>query len=376
LTIGQVGRTVEADRARPEGTMVVERQVELRFSAAEPDIPHEDLSAVYRDGPWLWLAGDELPRLERLTLDRPDNGRYDDHRWFALGELVDLPEGPDEEVDVEGLDRQGPYLWVVGSHSRSRKRVDPDDPDDKAVRNLAKVREHPNRHVLLRLPIADEGGDAVPARTTTTGTGEVLTAAMLDDGPNGGLTGALAADEHLSAFLSIPGKDNGFDVEGVVAFGERILLGLRGPVLRGWSVVLELEPTPAPEDPTRLTLASDGPAYRKHFLDLDGLGVRDLCRHGDDVLVLAGPTMELDGPVRVYRWHEVARTRDAAVVRGPEISRLVELPYGEGEDHAEGITLVSAEGAPTRLLVVYDGPAAARLAGAGIVLADIVSVPG
>ncbi len=52
----------------------------------------------------------------------------------------------------------------------------------------------------------------------------------------------LEDDEHLAPFLAIPGKDNGLDVEGIAVRGDRVLLGLRGPVLRGWALVLELRP--------------------------------------------------------------------------------------------------------------------------------------
>jgi len=127
------------------------------------------------------------------------------------------------------------------------------------------------------------------------------------------LTTALAADEHFSLFAEIPSKDNGLDVEGLAAFEDRIPLGMRGPV-RGWAAVLEVRPIQDTAEPTRLTLSF--PAYRKQFLDLGGLGVRDLCRDGDDVLVLAGPTMDLDGPVRVYRWRDAARAHDVEIVSG------------------------------------------------------------
>ena len=56
----------------------------------------------------------------------------------------------------------------------------------------------------------------------------------------------------------------------------------------------------------------DGRGYRKHVLRLDGLGVRDLCPHGEDLLVLAGPTMDLDGPVHVFRWHGACAAEIAA----------------------------------------------------------------
>jgi hypothetical protein len=63
-------------------------------------------------------------------------------------------------------------------------------------------------------------------------------------------------------------------VEGLTVAGERLFLGLRGPVLRGWAVVLEVEPAET-GDPSLLKLKKIGPdgrRYRKHFLDLAGWG--------------------------------------------------------------------------------------------------------
>src|SRR3954451_11175598 len=118
------------------------RQVALRFAVGSPvDGPVDDapsgLSAVVRDGPWLWVAGDESPRLDRLRIDPADDGCYADHRAFPLGDLVGLPEGRTKEVDVEGLDRSGGYLWLIGSHSRTRKQAKPRAGDDEAVGELA-----------------------------------------------------------------------------------------------------------------------------------------------------------------------------------------------------------------------------------------------
>src|SRR5688500_19591809 len=95
----------------------------------------------------------------------------------------------------------------------------------------------------------------------------------------GNLRNLLRDDAHLAPFLPIPGKDNGLDIEGIAVTGERVYLGLRGPVLRGWAFVLELRPEVDPDAPDRLELRpfDDGRRYRKHVLRLDGLGVRDLC---------------------------------------------------------------------------------------------------
>jgi hypothetical protein len=352
--------------------MSVERTVPLHFSAASRELAtHTNLSAVRSDGRVLWVAGDETATVERLVAT--DDG-WGGQETFHLGDLVPLPgEDHAEEADVEGLARDGLFLWAVGSHSLRRRRVKDHHEGAAALRRLATVTGQANRQVLLRLPVQDVDGLPRPVRELEVD-GVVHRAASF--GTRGkDLRDLLADDEHLAPFLPIPGKDNGLDVEGVAVRGDRVYLGLRGPVLRGWAVVLEVRPHVDPDDPARLRLREldDGRRYRKHVLDLGGLGVRDLCPQGDDLLVLAGPTMDLDGPVRVHRWHGAMSVDTPTVVRGDALTAEVELPYGAGCDHAEGIGLL---GPPEdgRLLVVYDSPAPERLAG-GAVLADVVALP-
>lgn len=337
-------------------------QVPLRFAspAVEAGTP-VNLSAVRSDGPVLWVAGDETATVERLTAV---DGAYQRHVTFPLAEVVELPGGPHDEVDVEGLARQGPYLWAVGSHSSRRKKIKDKHDDDKSVRRLARVRTEPSRRVVARLAITHDE-DGLPGIVPEAPGGH--TSAILP----GGISQVLDDDEHLAPFLAIPGKDNGLDVEGVAVHEDSLYLGLRGPVLRGWAVVLEVAPVDAARhgrlEPAEL---DGGSLYRKYFLDLGGLGVRDLCPDGGDLLVLAGPSMDLDGPVRVYRWHDALAGSPPQVVRRQALSRELDLPYGEGDDHAEGITLLPDR----RLLVVYDSPAPARLVAPGTVLADVVAL--
>jgi hypothetical protein len=262
---------------------------------------------------------------------------------------------------------------VVGSHSLRRKRIKPHHDGAKALRRLSRIEGQANRQILVRLPITDvDGLPAVVPEIVVDG--ETHRAAALDRRDD--LRRLLSEDEHLAAFVPIPGKDNGLDVEGIAVSGDRVYLGLRGPVLRGWAFVLELRPYVDPAEPDRLRLHDfdDGRPYRKHVLNLDGLGVRDLCPAGDDLLVLAGPTMDLDGPVRIYRWHGARRVEMPAIVRGEVLTRELELTYGEGDDHAEGMGLI---GSPDDklVLIVYDSPAAGRLTQDDAVVADIVRLP-
>ncbi|MGH3879126.1 MAG: DUF3616 domain-containing protein [Actinophytocola sp.] len=343
--------------------MDIERRVSLRFgSEAVESATHTNLSAVRTDGDFLWVAGDETATVERFSLT--DTGEYADHVTFDLADVVTLPGEPGDEVDVEGLARHGPYLWAVGSHSSKRKKIKSDHSDTKAASRLARVSKEPGRRVLARLAIADgQPVTETPDGHHSAALGKPGILDLLDD------------DEHLAPFLAIPGKDNGFDIEGVAVDGrpgrERLFVGLRGPVLRGWAAVLELAPR---EKDGELSLAPlDGDArYRKHFLDLDGLGVRDLCRHGDDLLILAGPSMALDGPVRVYRWRGAALIDAPEVVHRSELHHELDLPFGTGTDHAEGIAVLPGD----ELLVVYDSPDPARMPKRGTVLADVVRLPG
>jgi Protein of unknown function (DUF3616) len=345
--------------------MTVERTAPLRFTSASRELgTHTNLSAVRSDGRVLWVAGDETATVERLVAE--DDG-WGAQESFALADLVPLPGDADEEADVEGLARDGGFLWAVGSHSLRRKRVKDKHEGARALQRLATVEGQANRQVLLRLPLADVDGLPRPVREVERD-GQVFRAAVF--GSRGkDLRDLLEDDEHLAPFLPIPGKDNGLDVEGIAVRGDRVLLGLRGPVLRGWAFVLELRPYVDEDEPDRLRLheLDDGRRYRKHVLDLAGLGVRDLCPQGDDLLVLAGPTMDLDGPVHVLRWHGAMSVDAPTVVRSGALTREVDLPYGEGTDHAEGIGLLD-DGS---LLVVYDSPAPERLQD-GAVLADVV----
>lgn len=361
--------------------MIVERQVELRFGAdSRAAETHTNLSAIRLDGRCLWAAGDETATIERLTAV-PDAtgpvGRFDDHLTFRLADLITLPAGPDEEADIEGLARDGGWLWAVGSHSLKRKKIKPGHSPAKSRKRLGTVLREENRFILARIPLVT-GPGGLPEVVEKDGQ---RVAAVLG-GRGDSLTDQLSRDRHLAPFLALPGKDNGVDIEGIAVRGDRVYIGFRGPVLRGWAVVMEIRPETDPDDPRRLRLRpfedDDGGTrlYRKHFLDLGGLGIRDLCPYGDDLLVLTGPSMDLDGPVRLVRWRGAASIEAAGIVHTDDLEPLGELPYGDGDDHAEGIAVVSpGDGAADTLLVVYDSPAPHRHTDAGGILADIVTLP-
>lgn len=353
------------------------RSITLHFAPAADDAKGTDairgqLSALRQIGRDLWLASDEANTVERLS-PADDGEHWGDHASLRLADCLALPADEAEEIDIEGLDFDGRNLWVVGSHGLKRRKPKRKDDAAKGIARLAELRADGNRYLLARIPM-EQGDDGRWLPLAQGG------ARLMGSDRGNVLIEALRTDPHLAPFLAIPSKDNGLDVEGIAVGDDRVLLGLRGPVLRGWAIVLELRIVEAA--PGLLALApledDDDPTrpYRKHFLDLRGLGVRDLCRDGKDLLVLAGPTMDLDGPAAVYRWKNAFKAKAPQLLAMEDLPEVVEVPYGTGEhdahDHPEGITLFRGDrGGKAQLLVVYDSPDRQRERGGASVTADV-----
>lgn len=349
----------------------------------------DGLSVALRMGDTLWVANDESLSLERLTVCAEDStGKSSftrDHKQFLLHDFLPLPlpphgERPEDinEADIEGLACDDKYLWVVGSHSLRRKQPRPDDGPKKAFKRLCSVSSDGNRYLLARIPIVAEDGGYTLVKETENKSKPRKAAMLRGDEHGNELTGLLRDDELFGPFLAIPGKDNGFDIEGLAIAGKHLLLGLRGPVLRGWAAIIEV----AVEDDEQdgyLRLAPVGPdeqRYRKHFLDLKGLGIRDMCVQGKDLLIMAGPTMDLDGPVHVYLWRGGAQPDKDSVVTADMLEKVLDLPFGQGVDHPEGMTLFAGkEGKEEELLVVYDAASPSRQIGESILVADVFPMP-
>jgi hypothetical protein len=342
------------------GKAVPVGQINLIFSDWRPlrhveDPLHKDLSAVARIGNSLFLACDETASIERLQ--RMTDNRFGEHRHFSLDSLVDLPAGAEGEMDIEGLCAVDGFLWIVGSHSlkRSKPKRDESDPDD-ALTRMEKVDREPNRHFLGRIPLVEEApGLFMPARSE----GEREAAWAKFGKRSSALTQWVSSDPHLGPFLTIPSKENGFDVEGLAVRQDRMWLGLRGPVLRGHAVVLDIEITEKAPGRLKARRAEGERRYRKHLLDTRGLGIRDMRLDGDDLLLLVGPTMSLEGPAFVLRWRDAVHDDVSGVIAPGRIEAIAELPYRLHADHPEGIDLWPEAG-PGGLLVIYDAPAPER----------------
>ncbi len=284
-----------------------------------------NISAVAAAGRYLWTASDEGRTVECLE---PRGNGFRLREQVGLDRLfASLPgrEGHDE-VDLELLSISGGRIWLCGSHCRVRKnRTNLTRIDERIV-------DRPSRCLLGALPLLKKGGGLA-------GEG----AAFPWQGA-GSVRALLAADPYIAPFVELPSKENGLDIEGLCVLDEQLFLGLRGPVVDSIALVAELTAEPA------------GAAEREkpvlHFLNLGGLGVRDLASVGRSIVVLAGPVSAVNGPFRLYRWRPKRRKR----VQNPRLLRS----FQRLAEHPEGICLLERQGR-RGLLVVYDSPDGARI---------------
>ena len=350
----------------------------VRLEFLPGSLVQENLSGAAFTGDWLWVAGDEacgLDRLRRLDPVGSEALRFGEARDFRLADLLDLAGAAEEEADLEGLAVADGFLWVVGSHGLKRKNAKPDRGHADNAKRLAKVALDGNRRLLACLPIeSDANGEPCLVRQAQDGRRALR---LKGDAQTNLLTRALADDPHFGPYMAIPGKDNGFDIEGLAVDGRRLLIGLRGPVLRGWSALLEIA-VEARGDQLRLVPLDDsGIVVRKHFLQLDGLGIRDLHFSGDDLYILAGPTMVLNGEIRLFKWPAarplLAANREPIRFEAALIES-VSLPHGRGTNRAEAICDLppTMSGGKPSWLVLYDAPGADRKEGDHTVFADLL----
>lgn len=375
------------------------KKIKLEFEKEGKGIA-KSLSAFVRLGDSIFAAGDEGVDLARLK-------EFGDGTCFKLKELInlsnwfDLPIPPLKEqtkqvmeVDLEGMDFDytNQLLWMVGSHSLKRGKANATFDTKKNLELLGEVNRDANRFFLgcvslhknknnqFRLSPGESDNNTRAAQLRC----DATTSELLDE---------IRHDTLFTCFCDkndgIPGKDNGIDIEGLAcAPNARVLIGMRGPVLRGIAIILELAPERINSPNTKadlLQLTKIGPTglkYRRHFLDLAGHGIRDLCWDGDDLLILAGPTTGLDSPPLVFRWKAAIKAfgkmsgdEEKFIWRSEDMLSQQSLgstwkQIEAGADHAEAITLFDKK----RLMIGYDSPSTKRFHKPASVIVDIVDL--
>jgi L-seryl-tRNA(Ser) seleniumtransferase len=155
--------------------------------------------------------------------------------------------------------------------------------------------------------------------------------------------------------VHIPGKDNGLDVEGLASVGDRLLVGLRGPVLRGWAIVLEIEPEQVAEHavaalPT--TAASLRPVVNATGVVVHtNLGRAPLSRAAVDAVVTASGATDVEFDLQSGRRARRGRGALAALARAVPSAGGVHVV----NNNAAALLLTAMTLAPGKEIVVSRG---------------------
>lgn len=293
----------------------------------------DDVSAIAKVGDFLVIGADEAvgPEENRnviQVLEPIAAGPAGEARYARRRDIL-LYQGPEKtEMDIEAFATDGNVLYVIGSHSKKRKRP-------KAGRTRAenrkrfhgKIEPEASRGRIYRLELTADGAPAGTPRVQE------------------GLAGVIAGHPLLGLFAAIPGKENGVDIEGLAAAGGWLYAGFRGPVLReGYVPVLRFRF----EDPAA--------GASLLYVTLGGRGIRSLARVSDGFLIVAGPVGAAPPGFQLYWWdgRDMMIGRDRPPGGGARLLTALPVP---GDAKAEGLVVMAETAEAYELIVAFDGTA-------------------
>jgi hypothetical protein len=303
-TIMVVAHTVTASAQTLRATRAINLSEDLANA--------EELSGVTRWRDLLIVCPDEGAEFNVLRAT---------HSGYDVISTVNLQSGGDEEIDMEGAASDSQHVFIVGSHSIRRTKLDEEGTYKKNRKRLTRVRPHNESYSLYRITLGDYC--------------ELLEKHRVD------LRETLQSDEILGPFFAVPGKENGIDIEGIAVKSGKLFVGFRGPVLRGNFVPVVSFQFDHPED------------YDLKFVQLEGRGIRDLVAVEDGFLILAGAVGDGDGSYRLYLWNGEDCIPGQEELRH-RIDAIGDLAVALG-DKPEGITVTSENADEWRIFVVSDG---------------------
>ncbi|MBI1247818.1 DUF3616 domain-containing protein [bacterium] len=273
--------------------------------------------AVMGDGEFLVIGSDEGKKIQVLRRTGEDEYKVD-----RSIELAEHKHG--KEIDIEGVAFSEQRLYVIGSHSRTRSKIEPTDETQEGNHKLLEEnKRRPLRENLFELKLNDQ------AEVT-----EISDKSLRDRIKN---------DEVLSPFLKLPSKENGIDIEAIAAVGDELYVGFRGPVLReGYVPVLVFDFDKPEKAETR-------------YVNLGGRGIRDMVYVDDGFLIVGGPMGNQPISYQVYWWNGEDCIQGSDVPNAEFPKPLGEIPLPDKDAKAEGLTLLDETGTHYEVLIVFDG---------------------
>ncbi|BCN92440.1 hypothetical protein THMIRHAM_02250 [Thiomicrorhabdus immobilis] len=291
------------------------------WSFSEPlKIDPLNISGVVITDNFMALATDEGNQIQIFKADNKKS-------WKSIN-VIQLSDDS-EEMDIEALAWQAPYLYALGSHSAKRKKLKNSLNQKDNIARLQTIYAEPARQKLVRL--------------------ELDSAARVIQQQSLSIQQELTRHPLLKPFIGLPSKENGIDIEGLAIDGQgRLLLGFRGPVFRGNIVPI-----------LRLKLAKNRFAIKKSkllYITTAGNGVRGLSEvplsKPEQFLVLSGAVGDQPLPYQVSLWNaENAIT--ANDTPSDNLIHLCDLPPSSGKP--EGIQFIKKQAHSIDFLIVQDG---------------------
>jgi Protein of unknown function (DUF3616) len=276
----------------------------------EDDKKNKNISAIDVVGDLLIVGADEGNKIK--ILQHNEEG-------YAVKRSISLSN--DKEIDIEGITCEDSIVYVIGSHSSKREKIESDRSYEQNRKAIETVSSESQRDRLLRFNL---NADSEIEQTS--------------------LRSIIESNKVLQLFSRIPSKENGIDIEGIAVYQGLLHVGFRGPVLRdNWVLVLKCQ---FAKPVTQADLV---------FVNLGGRGIRDLTRVSNGFLILAGPVGDGPGSYQVYFWDgEDCILGSRTSGRIGQIELLGEIPVYENAK-AEGIALLKESPFDYEVIVVFDG---------------------
>src|SRR5262249_41793299 len=135
------------------------------------------------------------------------------------------------------------------------------------LKRLAETKSESSRDALYRFTLAADG--------RVSDTSRIIRTSLRSD---------LNTEKVLKEALAAPSKENGVDIEGLAVKDDRLYVAFRGPVLReGWVPILAIR------KPTANASGVPPAVTARYFVNLGGLGIRDIASVQNGFLIVAGP---------------------------------------------------------------------------------------
>jgi Protein of unknown function (DUF3616) len=287
--------------------------VNIMGNIYDDDKKNKNISAIEVVGDLLIVGADEGNKIK--ILQQKGEG-------YVVKHSISLSNDKDDkEIDIEGISCEDSIVYVVGSHSYKRKKIESDQSYEQNRKAIETVSSESQRDRLFRFNL---NANSEIEQTS--------------------LRSIIESNEVLQLFSRIPSKENGIDIEGIAVYQGLLYVGFRGPVLRdNWVPVLKCQ--------------FAKPIFQADlvFVNLGGRGIRDLTHVSDGYLILAGPVGDSSGSYQVYFWDgEDCVPGNRTMGQVGQIELLGEIPDYENAK-AEGIALLKESPLDYEVIVVFDG---------------------